>query len=154
METMQDVIIPSCSPRPMNQHSLHYQQWVRGLGTAEPWKSSWVCSAPGRSKGHLCQERGANGLLEMRLLLWSWVIPLLFSHSLAKQAPGSCRWREVLPLVAGMSGRCEKPERFCLLRLPAHSPTCQASGDTHSYHLGRFSSHWEIKENMQKTKWY
>lgn len=137
METMQDVVIPACSPRPMNQHSLHYQQWVRGLGTAEPRKSSWVCLAPGRSKGHLCQERGANGLLEMRLLLWSWVIPLLFSHRLAKQAPGSCRWREVLPLIAGMSERCEKPERFCLLKLPALSPTWQASGDTHSYHLGR-----------------
>lgn len=42
MEILQDVTIPACSPRPMNQHSLPYQQWVRGLGTAEPGKSSWI----------------------------------------------------------------------------------------------------------------
>lgn len=38
------------------------------------------------------------------------------------QAPGSCRWREVLLRIAGMSpGRCEKPDSFCLLKLLDHS---------------------------------
>lgn len=44
---------------------------------------------------------------------------LAFSHS---RGNGSCRWREVLLCIAGMSqGMCEKPDSFYLLKLLVHS---------------------------------
>lgn len=77
--------------------------------------------------------------MERRLLSWSRVVSLLSSTVQAMQAPGSCRWRELVLHIAGMSqGRCEKPDSFCLLKLLVHSLVADKfPGILISHHLGR-----------------
>lgn len=67
------------------------------------------------------------------------------------QAPGSCRWMEVLLHIAGMSpGRCEKLDSFCLLKLLVHSLVADKFlGYLHPTTWEGLSSHWGKKSCVE-----
>lgn len=141
MEIVQDVIIPACSPRPMNQHSPHYQQWVRGWGTAEPWKSCWIWFSTWKEQRALLSRTRSKWVIGDEAAPVELGCSLAFSHRLAMQAPGSCRWREVLPHIAGMSlGGVRNPiVSVCWSYLFAPSWAWQASGVTYILPPGKAS---------------
>lgn len=93
-----------------------------GAGYSSCEKTAEFGFVPKRNEGQFYQERPGMGSLEGRLLSQSWVVSTLSHTARAMQAPGSCRWREVLLRIVGMSpGRCEKSDSFCLLKLLDHS---------------------------------
>lgn len=134
--------IPPCSPRPTTLHSLHCERRVWGMGAVVAMSLKIQLDLllhPKGAKEYVWAERQANGWLVVWLLSCSRDVSRLCRTAPVLQDPGSHRWREMLPHVAGMApGRCEKPDRFCLLKpLVCSLMADKFLGILISHHLGR-----------------